>query len=238
MVLKFTTKDGLLIYMGFDKYENEKLIRWAFPTDVWFHVDDLSSAHVYLRLNRNTEALRVFKQTGKLDHLPEALEDCVQLVKANSIEGSKQSRVAVVWVCFLFFRQLKFMNVHLWTRYTMISLCLGFGIRKIPWIRLIITMHCMKTMLRLFSKVGRSRGFCDTDGFKGRKKNWRYLGVSVIVNGYITPFQRLCLLEGDDFGNEVLIGSLFDTSYSLIPFAIDIVIETTMTNSYSTSRVH
>ena len=82
--------------MGVDKYENEKLIKWGWPTDIWFHVDDLSSAHVYLRLERGP-ALRTFKETGKLDHIPEALQDCVQLVKANSIEGSKQSKVAIVY---------------------------------------------------------------------------------------------------------------------------------------------
>ena len=41
-----------LIYVGKDKFENEDLIRWSWPEqDIWFHVDDLSSAHVYLRLN-------------------------------------------------------------------------------------------------------------------------------------------------------------------------------------------
>ena len=52
------------IYMGRDKFENEELIKYGWPEDVWFavsrvpiaverrrfHVDDLSSAHVYLRL--------------------------------------------------------------------------------------------------------------------------------------------------------------------------------------------
>jgi len=36
--------------MGRDKYENEDLIKYMWPEDVWFHVDDLSSAHVYLRM--------------------------------------------------------------------------------------------------------------------------------------------------------------------------------------------
>lgn len=44
--------DGHMMYMGKDKYENEDLIRYGFPEDVWFHVDNLSSAHVYLRMNR------------------------------------------------------------------------------------------------------------------------------------------------------------------------------------------
>ncbi|KAH9259353.1 hypothetical protein BASA81_002396 [Batrachochytrium salamandrivorans] len=96
MVLKFETLDGTVIYMGVDKYENEKLIKWGLPCDIWFHVDDLSSAHVYLRLARGPN-LRKFKETGRLDHLPVALADCIQLVKANSIEGSKQSKVAIVY---------------------------------------------------------------------------------------------------------------------------------------------
>ena len=31
-------------------FSDEELIRWGWPEDVWFHVDKLSSAHVYLRL--------------------------------------------------------------------------------------------------------------------------------------------------------------------------------------------
>jgi hypothetical protein len=43
-----------------------------------FHVDKMSSAHVYLRLNKG--------QT--MDSISEGvLEDCAQLVKANSIQG-------------------------------------------------------------------------------------------------------------------------------------------------------
>lgn len=36
--------------MGRDKYENEDLIAFAFPEDVWFHVSGFSSAHVYIRM--------------------------------------------------------------------------------------------------------------------------------------------------------------------------------------------
>ena len=31
---------------------DEDLIKWGWPEDVWFHVDKVSSAHVYLRLNK------------------------------------------------------------------------------------------------------------------------------------------------------------------------------------------
>ena len=39
-----------VLFMGRDKHENEDLIKWGWPEDVWFHVDKVSSAHVYLRL--------------------------------------------------------------------------------------------------------------------------------------------------------------------------------------------
>ena len=50
MVFHFQVRGGYTVYMGRDKYENEKLIKWGWPEDVWFHVDDMSSAHVYLRM--------------------------------------------------------------------------------------------------------------------------------------------------------------------------------------------
>ncbi|KAF6026703.1 CCDC25 [Bugula neritina] len=79
------------IYMGEDKHENEELLKWAFPEDVWFHVDKLSSAHVYLRL----------KPGETLDDIPEAvLTDCLQLVKANSIQGNKSNNIDIVYTMF------------------------------------------------------------------------------------------------------------------------------------------
>nr|XP_058963874.1 coiled-coil domain-containing protein 25-like [Pocillopora verrucosa] len=76
------------IYMGADKHENEELIKWGFPEDVWFHVDKLSSAHVYLRLQKGET----------LDDIPmTVLTDCAQLVKANSIQGNKMNNIAVVY---------------------------------------------------------------------------------------------------------------------------------------------
>ncbi|KUF99251.1 hypothetical protein AM588_10011306 [Phytophthora nicotianae] len=59
--------------MGKDKFENEDLIRYGFMEDIWFHVDDLSSAHVYLRLPLGKT---------KVDDVSETcLEECAQLVK-------------------------------------------------------------------------------------------------------------------------------------------------------------
>lgn len=77
-----------VIFMGADKHENEDLIKWGFPEDVWFHVDKMSSAHVYLRLRKGET----------LDDIPMAvLTDCAQLVKANSIQGCKTNNIAVVY---------------------------------------------------------------------------------------------------------------------------------------------
>ena len=67
MVFFYTTSDGHIIYMGKDKFENEDLIKYGFKEDIWFHVDDLSSAHVYLRLKE-----------GELfnDITPQLIEEC------------------------------------------------------------------------------------------------------------------------------------------------------------------
>lgn len=81
MVFYFKSRCGdYTIYMGRDKYENEDLIRYGLDLDVWFHVDDLSSAHVYLRM----------KPGMNLEDIPDdLLLDCTSLVKANSIQGCK-----------------------------------------------------------------------------------------------------------------------------------------------------
>jgi hypothetical protein len=61
-------------------FPDEHLIRWGWPQDVWFHVDKVSSAHVYLRLNPG-QTLDDVDMT--------VIEDAAQLVKANSITGNK-----------------------------------------------------------------------------------------------------------------------------------------------------
>ncbi|KAF9450544.1 DUF814-domain-containing protein [Macrolepiota fuliginosa MF-IS2] len=91
MVLFFTSNahnPSVIIYMGRDKVENEELIRYAWPQDVWFHVDKLSSAHVYLRMPEGM----------MWDNIPEPLlTDCAQLVKANSIEGNKKDNLTIIY---------------------------------------------------------------------------------------------------------------------------------------------
>lgn len=89
MVFYYKTRDSSYhVYVGKDKHENELLIKHGWENDVWFHVDKLSSAHVYLRL----------KDGETINSIPEGvLEDCAQLVKHNSIEGNKIGNVAVVY---------------------------------------------------------------------------------------------------------------------------------------------
>ena len=106
MVIYFTpvgadeTKHSL--YMGRDKVENEDLIKWGLPEDVWFHVDKLSSAHVYLRVARGES----------MDDIREdELEDCAQLVKANSIVGNKENNVGVVYTPWSNLKKLPRMEV-------------------------------------------------------------------------------------------------------------------------------
>ena len=48
--LSTVSEPPTVLFMGRDKHENEDLIKWGWPEDVWFHVDKVSSAHVYLRL--------------------------------------------------------------------------------------------------------------------------------------------------------------------------------------------
>ncbi|KAL1496961.1 hypothetical protein ABEB36_008004 [Hypothenemus hampei] len=91
-----------LLFMGADKHENEDLIKWGWPEDVWFHVDKVSSAHVYLRL-----------QSGQtLDDVSSSvIEDAAQLVKANSIMGNKMNDINVVYTMWANLKKTPGMDV-------------------------------------------------------------------------------------------------------------------------------
>lgn len=79
---------NLLISKTFQLLLDEDLIKYGFPEDVWFHVDNVSSAHVYLRLNKG-ETLDDIHQ--------DVLIDACQLVKANSITGNKMNNIDIVY---------------------------------------------------------------------------------------------------------------------------------------------
>lgn len=121
MVFFYKCEDErFIVYMGRDKHENEKLLAHGFPEDLWFHVDDYSSAHVYLRLpmdlwrqlmakayppngipNKSQAGIKALKEADYREVIPESVikEMCV-LVKGNSIEGSKANNVDIVWCPF------------------------------------------------------------------------------------------------------------------------------------------
>lgn len=84
---KSTADPTALIYMGKDKHENEYLIKYAQHHDIWFHVDNLSSAHVYLRTEKPISDYSELSQ--------EVIAECAQLTKANSIEGCKRAMVGL-----------------------------------------------------------------------------------------------------------------------------------------------
>ncbi|KAI9888488.1 MAG: hypothetical protein M1814_006879 [Vezdaea aestivalis] len=91
MVLYFTSSvvsPAGFIYVGKDKVENEELIKYGLENDGAFHVDKLSSAHIYLRLaeEQSWESIP-----------PDLLTDCVQLTKANSIEGNKKDNQTIIY---------------------------------------------------------------------------------------------------------------------------------------------
>ncbi|KAH8899531.1 coiled-coil domain-containing protein 25 [Thozetella sp. PMI_491] len=74
------------VYMGKDKFENEDLIKFGWEED--FHVDKLSSAHIYLRL----------REGDTWENIPQdLLTDLAQLTKANSIEGNKKDNITVIY---------------------------------------------------------------------------------------------------------------------------------------------
>jgi len=88
MIFFTSSNEDYIIYMGTDKNENEHLIKYGWPEDWWFHVDKLSSAHVYVRCPR----------IMGFDQIPtEVVEEACQLVKHNSIKGTKLADTQVVY---------------------------------------------------------------------------------------------------------------------------------------------
>jgi hypothetical protein len=96
------SSSDIICYVGKDKHENEFLIKYGWPGDIWFHVDSLSSAHVYFRvqtiggISSNGASIPV---TGiPIDDLPEdSVYDMMQIVKHNSISGSKLASTKIVY---------------------------------------------------------------------------------------------------------------------------------------------
>lgn len=82
-----------VIYMGKDKFENDPLIKNSHINDLWFHVDKLSSAHIYLKLSSEDRA----KGFDDLKLEPRLLDELAQFTKANSIKGNKANNVTIIY---------------------------------------------------------------------------------------------------------------------------------------------
>ncbi|KAJ5951440.1 uncharacterized protein N7479_009853 [Penicillium vulpinum] len=99
MVFYFTSNvvdPSAFIYVGKDKFERSVLSPPICDSancantsiHLQFHVDNLSSAHVYVRL----------REGETWDNIPQPLlEDCAQLTKANSIEGNKKDNITIIY---------------------------------------------------------------------------------------------------------------------------------------------
>ncbi|KAI9794823.1 MAG: hypothetical protein M1816_002951 [Peltula sp. TS41687] len=94
-----TVSPSAFIYVGKDKVERCVSFLYVYvyvdgtpihcEMDIaTFHVDKLSSAHIYLRLGEGET----------WENIPrELMEDCAQLTKANSIEGNKKDNITIVY---------------------------------------------------------------------------------------------------------------------------------------------
>ena len=83
-----------MMYMGKDKYENEDLIRYGVPEDVWFHVDNLSSAHVYLRMNRGEKVRsKQHKEQGRHSYECSCLQGQAIMVQCFVVHCNVTPRV-------------------------------------------------------------------------------------------------------------------------------------------------
>lgn len=98
MVYLFTgidpeAEEDFIMYMGKDKFENDPLIQKSHPTNLWFHVDKHSSAHVYVQLPEEKQKVPF----ENLQLLSLVLEQAAQLTKANSIKASKLNNITVIY---------------------------------------------------------------------------------------------------------------------------------------------
>ncbi|KAK6464632.1 hypothetical protein DFJ63DRAFT_87107 [Scheffersomyces coipomensis] len=84
-----------IIYMGKDKIENDPLIKHSNKKNIWFHVDNHSSAHLYLQITKDEHIN--FKSFDKFVINPSILQQVCQLTKANSIKGNKLNNVTVIY---------------------------------------------------------------------------------------------------------------------------------------------
>lgn len=89
--------DPVTIYMGRDKIENDPLIKYSHPNYLWFHVDNYSSAHVYLMLSKESLGSPHNLSFENLVLHPDILSQLAQFTKANSIKANKIPNITVIY---------------------------------------------------------------------------------------------------------------------------------------------
>ncbi len=89
--------------MALDELENDILIKNSLPHDIWFHVDEMPSAHVYLRMKEPITSYSEVPQT--------ILDECAQLTKRNSFLGRKKKVVTILYTWASNISKLGRMNV-------------------------------------------------------------------------------------------------------------------------------
>ena len=106
MVIIYNIDDHLL-FVGDDKFENDGLIKYSqrYMTELktpvfWFHVDNFSSPHAYLRLNE-----------GETTPPPKLVQICSQIVKLGSIEGVKRPSTDIIYTLCTNLAKTKQLNV-------------------------------------------------------------------------------------------------------------------------------
>lgn len=82
-----------MIFVGVDQFENEDLIKYSgkFMESVpikliWFHADNFSSPHAYIRLN-----------DGETAPPSDLVQVCCQICKDGSIKGCKEPAIDIVY---------------------------------------------------------------------------------------------------------------------------------------------
>ena len=78
--------NNYIIFVGLNKYENDKILEEANKNDMWFHIQDQPSCHVLLK--NIPEGKRIPKQV---------IKKCAYLCKINSNAKYNKSKSDVVY---------------------------------------------------------------------------------------------------------------------------------------------
>ena len=86
--------------MGKEKYENEDLMKYSLPEDVWLHVDDLSLAHMYLCIKPGmtlNELYCLSHQSKQHSGMQEAFRDARNIQCMSCMLAGRISKRLMMW---------------------------------------------------------------------------------------------------------------------------------------------